>query len=166
MKRKGVFVPLEIWHLSELNPNERVLLAEVASFDDNGKPCFAGNDYFADLLNVAQSTARDYIYHLIELGYVQREGSRYERRLSQTTKTKSLIHENEVVNPRKRSRRFQHILSHILSHLLSHLLKAHTLRLCCLLKVMNFERHGMNGKSTNELTTDSNTKPPKANSGH
>jgi hypothetical protein len=98
-----VSIPIEIWNLSELHPNERVLLAEVASFDDNGLACFAGNDHFADLLNVAQSTARDYIYRLIELGYVDREGTRYDRRLSQSTKTKSLFDYNEVVKRRKRS---------------------------------------------------------------
>ena len=103
MKRKYVSIPIEIWNLSELHPNERVLLAEVASFDENGKKCFAGNDHFAELLNVAQSTARDYIYRLIELGYIEREGSRYERRLSQSTKTKSLFDYNEVVKRRKRS---------------------------------------------------------------
>lgn len=103
MKRKYVSIPIEIWNLSELHPNERVLLAEVASFDENGLACFAGNDHFADLLNVAQSTARDYIYRLIELGYVDREGTRYDRRLSQSTKTKSLFDYNEVVKSRKRS---------------------------------------------------------------
>ena len=103
MKRKYVSIPIEIWNLSELHPNERVLLAEVASFDENGRECWAGNDHFADLLNVAQSTARDYIDRLIELGYVDREGTRYDRRLSQSTKTKSLFNYNEVVKRRKRN---------------------------------------------------------------
>ena len=34
MKRKGIYIPLELWNLGELHPNERVLLAEVASFED------------------------------------------------------------------------------------------------------------------------------------
>ena len=72
MNRKGVFVPLEIWHISELNPNERVLLAEVASFNEQKKKCYATNKHFADLLQVSEQTARKYIYHLIELGYLKR----------------------------------------------------------------------------------------------
>ena len=72
MKRKGVFVPLEIWQLSELNPNERVLLAEVASFNDHGKKCYATNKHFAELLHVSEQTARKYIYNLIEAGYLKR----------------------------------------------------------------------------------------------
>ena len=72
--RKGVFVPLEIWHISELNPNERVLLAEVASFNEQKKKCYATNKHFADLLQVSEQTARKYIYHLIELGYSKEGG--------------------------------------------------------------------------------------------
>lgn len=120
MKRKYINIPIDIWNLSELHPNERVLLAEVASFDDNGLECFAGNDHFADLLNVAQSTARDYIYRLIELGYLDREGTRYDRRLSQSTKTKSLFDYNEVVKRRKRSSQFTKTKSSNPAHTITH----------------------------------------------
>ena len=37
MNRKYVSIPIEIWNLGELHPNERVLLAEVASFEDKNK---------------------------------------------------------------------------------------------------------------------------------
>ena len=79
--RKYVSIPIEIWNLSELHPNERVLLAEVASFDEQEKECFAGNEYFATLLNVSEATARGYISNLIARGFLIREGTRYNRRL-------------------------------------------------------------------------------------
>ena len=101
MKRKYVSIPIEIWNLSELHPNERVLLAEVASF----KECFAGNDHFAKLLNVSEATARGYISNLIKAGYLVREGSRYNRRLRKSAQTNAQNSANECVNPRKRVRK-------------------------------------------------------------
>ena len=101
MKRKYINIPIAIWNLSELHPNERVLLAEVASF----KECFAGNDHFAKLLNVSEATARGYIYNLVKRGYLIREGSRYNRRLRKSAQTNAQNSANECVNPRKRVRK-------------------------------------------------------------
>ena len=105
MKRTGVFIPIEVWNLSELHPNERVLLAEVASFEDKGRPCFAGNDHFADLLNVSNDTARGYISKLVNAGFLVREGDRYNRRLRRIAQTSAQISADERVNPRKRARK-------------------------------------------------------------
>ncbi len=101
MKRKYINIPIEIWNLSELHPNERVLLAEVASF----KECFAGNDHFAKLLNVSEATARGYISNLVKAGYLVREGSRYNRRLRKSAQTNAQNSADECVNPRKRVRK-------------------------------------------------------------
>jgi len=101
VNRKYINIPIEIWHLSELHPNERVLLAEVASF----KECFAGNDHFAKLLNVSEATARGYIYNLVKRGYLIREGSRYNRRLRKSAQTNAQNSANECVNPRRRVRK-------------------------------------------------------------
>ncbi len=38
MERKGIWIPLEIWHL-DIAPMDRVLLAEVASFQANKLKC-------------------------------------------------------------------------------------------------------------------------------
>ena len=105
MKRKYVSIPIEIWNLSELHPNERVLLAEVASFDDQNKECFAGNEYFATLLNVSEATARGYISNLIARGFLIREGSRYNRRLRKSAQTNAQNSANECVKSRKRVRK-------------------------------------------------------------
>ena len=103
--RKGIFVPLDIWNLGELHPNERVLLAEVLNFEAQGKECFASNAHFADLLNVSEATARGYISRLVNAGFLVREGDRYNRRLRKSAQTNAQIRADECVNSRKRARK-------------------------------------------------------------
>lgn len=103
--RKGIFIPLNIWNLSELHPNERVLLAEVLNFESQGKECFASNAHFAELLNVSEATARGYISKLCNAGFLVREGDRYNRRLRKSAQTSAQIRADECVNPRKRTRK-------------------------------------------------------------
>jgi len=105
VKRSCVLIPIEIWNLSELHPNERVLLAEVASFEAKGLPCFASNEHFAEMLHVSEDTARGYIYNLINDGFLIREGTRYNRRLRRIAQTSAQISADECVNPRKRARK-------------------------------------------------------------
>ena len=165
--RKGIFVPMEIWNLGELHPNERVLLAEVLNFEAQGKECFASNAHFAELLNVSEATARGYISKLCNAGFLVREGDRYNRRLRKSTQTNAQIRADECVNPRKRVRRIQHIIKQIIIHLKYQVKKARRrARLFYHSKLTPLRRLGKNGKSTSAPTTDSNTKPPKANSGH
>ena len=105
MKRSGVFVPIEIWNLKDLHPNERVLLAEVENFESQGMACFASNEHFAELLNVSEATARGYISKLVNAGFLIREGTRYHRRLRKSTQTSAQNSADECVNPRKRMRK-------------------------------------------------------------
>ena len=105
MKRAGLFIPIDIWNLGELHPNERVLLAEVLNFESQGKQCFASNAHFADLLNVSEATARGYISKLVNAGFLIREGDRYNRRLRKSAQTSAQISADECVNPRKRTRK-------------------------------------------------------------
>ena len=79
MSRDGIWIPWEIWQLSELHPNERVVLAVVAGFEANGKTCFASNGHFAELLGCSPDRARKYIYNLIEAGYLEREDGGQKR---------------------------------------------------------------------------------------
>ena len=105
MSRKYVSIPIDIWNLGELHPNERVLLAEVLNFESQGKECFASNAHFADLLNVSEATARGYISKLCNAGFLVREGDRYNRRLRKSAQTSAQIRADECVNPRKRARK-------------------------------------------------------------
>ena len=105
MSRKYVSIPIDIWNLGELHPNERVLLAEVLNFEAQGKECFASNAHFADLLNVSEATARGYISKLVNAGFLVREGDRYNRRLRKSAQTSAQIRADECVNSRKRARK-------------------------------------------------------------
>ena len=116
MKRSCVLIPIEIWNLSELHPNERVLLAEVASFEGKGLPCFASNEHFAEMLHVSEDTARGYIYNLISDGFLIREGTRYNRRLRRIAQTSAQIHADERVDSRKRVRKITQTSAQISPH--------------------------------------------------
>ena len=105
MKRAGLFIPIDIWNLGELHPNERVLLAEVLNFESQGKECFASNAHFAELLNVSEATARGYISKLCNAGFLIREGDRYNRRLRKSAQTSAQIRADECVKSRKRVRK-------------------------------------------------------------
>jgi DNA-binding MarR family transcriptional regulator len=116
MKRTGVFIPIEIWNLGELHPNERVLLAEVASFEEKGKQCFASNEHFANMLQVSIDTARGYISKLVNAGFLVRDGDRYNRRLRRITQTSAQIHADERVNSRRRARKSTQTSAQISPH--------------------------------------------------
>lgn len=116
MKRSCVLIPIEIWNLSELHPNERVLLAEVASFEDKGRPCFASNEHFAEMLHVSEDTARGYIYNLINDGFLIREGTRYNRRLRRIAQTSAQNYADERVDSRRRVRKITQTSAQISPH--------------------------------------------------
>ena len=71
MDRKGIWIPLEIWGL-DLAPMDRILLAEVASFSENGKACFMTNAKLAEALGISEDRTRKIIYRLIEAGHLKR----------------------------------------------------------------------------------------------
>ena len=69
--RTGIWIPLAIWEL-DLAPMDRVLLAEVASFQANKLKCFVTNEHLAELLGISEDRARKIIYRLIDKGYLKR----------------------------------------------------------------------------------------------
>ena len=71
MKRTGIWIPLEIWTL-DLAPMDRILLAEVASFAENGKACFMTNAKLAEALGISEDRTRKIIYRLIQSGHLNR----------------------------------------------------------------------------------------------
>ena len=69
---KGIWIPREIWLSKELTINEKVLLAEIDSLD-NDEGCFASNDYFANFLGLSKERTRKIIASLKDKGYISIE---------------------------------------------------------------------------------------------
>ena len=70
-KVKGIWIPIEVWQDSRLCWNEKVLLMEIDSFTGRGEPCVFSNEYIAGLFGVSERMAKNYISHLVKLGFVK-----------------------------------------------------------------------------------------------
>lgn len=70
---KGVFIPKEIWLNDGLSAIDKVILAEIDSFCQNGE-CFASNKHFADLCQCTERTVSNTITKLKQLGYIDEAG--------------------------------------------------------------------------------------------
>ena len=70
--KRGFFIPAEIWEDESLSLQEKVLLAKIAEFEKNGKPCFLSNAAIADLLGLGTTQAKMTLYLLIARGRVDR----------------------------------------------------------------------------------------------
>lgn len=69
---KGIWIPKEIWLNDELSMQERILLAEIDSFETkNG--CFASNAYLGKIVRLSPSRVSTIISNLITLKYIKSE---------------------------------------------------------------------------------------------
>ncbi|MCH7410183.1 helix-turn-helix domain-containing protein [Belliella sp. DSM 111904] len=69
-KRKGIWIPLEILGNNNLDPTNKILLAEILSLTELPEGCFASNQYFAELLGLTKSSVSKRISSLQILGYI------------------------------------------------------------------------------------------------
>jgi len=75
MKRqlKGLWVPIKFWELRfkdvKLRPLDRVLISEITHLSKNG-PCRAGNQHFANLLDISTSTVSRVLNRLNDIGLI------------------------------------------------------------------------------------------------
>lgn len=69
---KGIWIPAEIWLDERLNALDKIIFAEIDSYSNSDKGCFAGNDYLASFCQCSESKISKTISKLIELGYVKR----------------------------------------------------------------------------------------------
>jgi len=66
---KGIWIPKEIWLNDELSLQEKVMLAEIDSFESkNG--CFASNAYLGSIIRLSASRVSSIISRLISLDYI------------------------------------------------------------------------------------------------
>jgi antitoxin component YwqK of YwqJK toxin-antitoxin module len=53
-ERKAVWIPAAIWGYSDLTLQQKLILCEINSLDQNGE-CFASNAHFAEFLDISMS---------------------------------------------------------------------------------------------------------------
>lgn len=66
---RGVWVPAEIWLHKGLTLQEKMMLVEVDSLD-NENGCFAGNAHFAEFLGISERQVQRLVKSLKDKGYV------------------------------------------------------------------------------------------------
>lgn len=67
---KGIWIPKEIWLTNELSLQEKVVLVEIDSLDDEEKGCFASNKYFAEFFKITNGRVSQIIKQLQKKGYI------------------------------------------------------------------------------------------------
>lgn len=72
-KFEGVWIPKEIYLNNDLKAEEKILISEIISLCKLESGCVASNKHFANFLGTSERTARDYIQHLEELGFIKRK---------------------------------------------------------------------------------------------
>lgn len=67
---KGIWIPKEIWITDELSLQEKVVLVEIDSLDDEETGCYASNKYFAEFFKLTNGRVSQIIKQLQEKGYL------------------------------------------------------------------------------------------------
>ncbi|MBA1195757.1 helix-turn-helix domain-containing protein [Pseudomonas plecoglossicida] len=85
-KFQGVWIPASLWLDHSLSTNEKVMLVEISSLEDEVRGCYATNAHFAAFFGLSVSRVSEIISGLAERGLIKveqiREGKRViERRL-------------------------------------------------------------------------------------
>lgn len=55
---QGVYIPGWLWSAKELSIVERIIVAEVYSFEANGRACWVSNQHLADLVGLSVVSTR------------------------------------------------------------------------------------------------------------
>lgn len=66
---KGIWIPREIWLHPDLTMQEKIMLVEIDSLD-NDRGCWAQNKHFAEFLNIGERRVQTIIKSLKEKGYI------------------------------------------------------------------------------------------------
>ena len=70
--KRGFFIPADIWDNPDLTLQEKVILAEIASFSKNGKECYISNSRIAEILGLNVRQAKNIFYELVEGNIIRR----------------------------------------------------------------------------------------------
>ena len=69
--KRGFFIPAEIWENKDLTIQEKIILAEIASFSKNGKECYISNARVAEILGLQIRQGENIFYGMVEKGIVK-----------------------------------------------------------------------------------------------
>lgn len=69
---KGIWIPKEVWESKELTLQQKVMLVEIDSLD-NEKGCYASNKYFSEFFGISSGRVSQVINELIDKGYLDAE---------------------------------------------------------------------------------------------
>lgn len=77
---KGIWIPKEIWLNKDLTLQEKIILVEIDSLDnDNG--CFASNKYFSDFFGISTGRISQIINDLSKKGYLNIEYQKKDKQI-------------------------------------------------------------------------------------
>ena len=69
---KGIWIPKEVWESKELTLQQKVMLVEIDSLD-NDKGCYASNKYFSEFFGISNGRVSQVINELVDKGYLNAE---------------------------------------------------------------------------------------------
>lgn len=98
---KGVWIPREIWCLSDLNISEKIVLSVANTLSEQDDGCLANNEYFAKLLNLSKGRISKIINLLVKKGYLKTDFS-YHSEIRKVEKIKVCI-EGSCLEPQNDS---------------------------------------------------------------
>jgi putative DNA primase/helicase len=102
-KFAGVWTPGEIWLDLEMSRTEKILLAQIDSFDRGPRGCIATDAYFAKFFNLGVRQVKRYIARLVRRGWIESERLGWNRRrLRATAKLRALRNGGDTFEGLKR----------------------------------------------------------------
>lgn len=95
---KGIWIPKEVWESKELTLQQKVMLVEIDSLD-NDDGCFASNKYFSDFFGISSGRVSQIINNLIDKGYLKVEYQKKDKQiLGRIMKIQSRPYPQKVFN--------------------------------------------------------------------
>lgn len=88
---KGIWIPIQIWESNNLSMTEKIVLAEIDSFE-KAQGCFASNNFLGKFLGLTPGRISQIISRLKELNYISIEyiyrddSKEIEKRIIKTNK--------------------------------------------------------------------------------
>ena len=67
---RGIWIPKEIWFEENLTIQEKIMMLEIDSLEDEVKGCYASNQHFAKLMQVQNQRVSKILQTLQEKGYI------------------------------------------------------------------------------------------------